>query len=86
MHRQLPQVRRLGAVKLGERLKVVFILLCSKSDNAKVSTTNSVKDHPVEINRVKIKFIMVRTSFTVNRHLKVGETSPWVDLKGETLY
>ena len=81
------QVRRLGAVKLGEETErdSIYLLPCSKSDNAKVSQLQiSVKDHPVEINRVKIKFYNgPEQVFTVNRHLKVGETSPWVDLKGE---
>ena len=43
-----------------------------------------VKDHPAEINRIKVIFYNGDEQFfPVNKHLKVNSPSPWVDLKGD---
>ena len=77
------QVRRLGAVKLGEETErdSIHLLPCSKSDNAKVSQLQiSVKEHPVESAEVKIKFyndseqsLYGQPSFECWENLPLGE-------------
>lgn len=78
---------RMGVIKLGDATEKDSIKLpsCNTENNSKVSQLKiKVKDNPVEINRVKVQFYNGSTqTVTVNKHLKVGDSSPWVDLNGD---
>lgn len=78
---------RLGAVRLGDQTERDSIQLppCSSSQNVQVQQLQvKIKDNPVEINRVKVQFYNGSSQvLTVNKHLKVGATSPWLDLNGD---
>ena len=81
-----PQIHRLTRVKLGEQTEreTKFLPSCKTDDNFRVSQVRVVvKDHPAEINKVRIQFQNGNDQiFHVNKHLDVGQMSPWVDLDG----
>ena len=81
-----PKIHKLTRVKLGEQTEreTKFLPSCKTDDNFRVSQVRVVvKDHPAEINKVRIQFQNGNDQFFhVNKHLAVGQMSPWVDLDG----
>jgi hypothetical protein len=81
-----PQIHKLARIQLGEQTERDTQLLppCNTEANQRVSQVRVVvKNHPAEINRVRIQFQNGTDQvFNVNRHLAVGQMSPWVDLQG----
>lgn len=79
-------VHTLTQVKLGEQTEreTKFLPSCKTDDNFRVSQIRVVvKNHPAEINKVRIQFQNGNDQvFNVNKHLTVGQMSPWVDLDG----
>ena len=80
------KVHTLTRIKLGEQTKkeTKFLPSCKTDDNFRVSQIRVVvKNHPAEINKVRIQFQNGNDQFfNVNKHLSVGQMSPWVDLEG----
>ena len=81
-----PKIHTLTRVKLGEQTEreTKFLPSCKTDDNFRVSQIRiMVKNHPAEINKVRIQFQNGNDQFFhVNKHLAVGQMSPWVDLDG----
>ena len=81
-----PQIHKLARIQLGEQTERDTQLLppCNTAANQRVSQVRVVvKNHPAEINRVRIQFQNgTNQVFNVNRHLAVGQMSQWVDLQG----
>ena len=81
-----PQIHQLTRVKLGEytERETKFLPSCNQSDNLRVHQVRVVvKNNPAEINKVRIQFQNGEDQFfNVNKHLAVGQMSPWVDLNG----
>lgn len=80
------QIHTLTRVKLGEQTEreTKFLPSCKTDDNLRVGQVRVVvKNHPAEINKVRIQFQNGEDQlFNVNKHLAVGQMSPWVDLNG----
>jgi len=78
---------RLGAVKLGDVTEKdsIKLLPCASPYNRPVQQLQiKVKNQPAEINKVKLHFYNgTNQMFIVNKHLKVNQESPWIDIKGD---
>jgi hypothetical protein len=82
------KIHKLTQVKLGEQTEreTKFLPKCNTDDNPRVSQVRVVvKNHPAEINRVRIQFHNGTDQvFNVNKHLTADQMSAWVDLQGES--
>ena len=80
------KIHALTRVKLGEQIEreTKSLPSCKTDDNFRVSQLRiMVKNHPAEINKVRIQFQHGNDQvFHVNKHLAVGQMSPWVNLDG----
>ena len=78
---------RLGAVQVAERTDkdVIKLPICGSSDNQKVNSIQiHVRKKPVQVDKLKVVFQNdQQQEFEVKKHLKAGESSGWLDLKGE---
>ena len=82
-----PTAIRLGAVQVAERTDKDVIKLppCGSSNNQKVNSIQiQVHKKPVQVDKLKVVFHNDQhQEFSVKKHLKAGESSRWLDLKGE---
>ena len=77
---------RLGAVKVADRTDrdVIHLPACDGINNIPVNSIRlQVNNKPVQIDRVKVVFHNNQEqTLGVKKHMKIGEKSPWLDLKG----